>query len=434
MVTCTGVGGLAALCGVLKQLNHSSPPWSLLKQLAMDSERLREQGLRSLLRLQEQGLATAATLRPERNPVDDAFKPPDEMAHSYMVASSKPSRVIQAKAVLHVPPSLARELRHTSSAIRPSSASRLEGSSASQPVQHHGSAMRSVRRWDMLPKHAWLMASESGQAPGPGFREVSPTRPIRPFGPNALSGTVTTAAEAAAPRHDGRDAASHATLDASSYMSASVGAKRPPVSMMERKAALEAEGWPRQWHDESNTAFVTALTMDNLWHSVYHAIPVSEFASRLASSHAIQPAEDVDLWPWFTTYPAWSPNVTKWAGWQMLARSLLGMEHSILGSKSWLDVAKRTSSLHAPGKVHCYRKIYGGHSKFYPRVSVQLIDDSNAGFGRSGIRVLQNDRALVEGIAQHYDGHRNDRHERGEPGNAATSQVGKLVYVVGHER
>ena len=120
----------------------------------MDSERLREQGLRSLLRLQEQGLATAATLRPERNPVDDAFKPPDEMAHSYMVASSKPSRVIQAKAVLHVPPSLARELRHTSSAIRPSSASRLEGSSASQPVQHHGSAMRSVRRWDMLPKHA----------------------------------------------------------------------------------------------------------------------------------------------------------------------------------------------------------------------------------------------------------------------------------------
>ena len=205
----------------------------------MDSERLREQGLRSLLRLQEQGLATAATLRPERNPVDDAFKPPDEMAHSYMVASSKPSRVIQAKAVLHVPPSLAKELRHTSSAIRPSSASRLEGSSASQPVQHHGSAMRSVRRWDMLPKHAWLMASESGQAPGPGFREVSPTRPIRPFGPNALSGTVTTAAEAAAPRHDGRDAASHATLDASSYMSASVGAKRPPVSMMERKAALK---------------------------------------------------------------------------------------------------------------------------------------------------------------------------------------------------
>ena len=142
----------------------------------MDSGRLREQGLRSLLRLQEQGLATAATLRPERNPVDDAFKPPDEMAHSYMVASSKPSRVIQAKAVLHVPPSLAKELRKTSSAIsRPSSASRLEGNSGSQPMQH-GSSMRSVRRWDMLPKHAWLMASESGQAPGPGFREVSPTK------------------------------------------------------------------------------------------------------------------------------------------------------------------------------------------------------------------------------------------------------------------
>ena len=162
------------------------------------------------------------------------------------------------------------------------------------------------------------------------------------------------------------------------------------------KAALEAESWPRQWHDESITAFVTALTMDNLWHSVYHAIPVSEFASRLASSHAIQPAEDVDLWPWFTTYPAWSPDVTKWAGWQMLARSLLGMEHSILGSKSWLDVAKRTSSLHAPGKVHCYRKVYGGHSKFYPRVSVQLIDDSStARRGREAYRWVTDELRLA---------------------------------------
>ena len=210
----------------------------------MDSARLREQGLRSLLRLQEQGLATAATLRPERNPVDDAFKPPDEMPHSYMVASSKPSRVIQAKAVLHVPQSLAKELRKTSAgsirpSSRPSSAGRLEGNSGSQPMQH-GSSMRSVRRWDMLPKHAWLMASESGQAPGPGFREVSPTRTIRPFGPNALSGTVTSAAAAAAPRHDGRDAASHAALDASSHLSASVGAMRPPAkSVMERKAACK---------------------------------------------------------------------------------------------------------------------------------------------------------------------------------------------------
>ena len=56
----------------------------------MDSERLREQGLRSLLRLQEQGLATAATLRPERNPVDDAFKPPDEMhIHTWRLAQSR---------------------------------------------------------------------------------------------------------------------------------------------------------------------------------------------------------------------------------------------------------------------------------------------------------------------------------------------------------
>ena len=39
-----------------------------------------------------------------------------------------------------------------------------------------------VRRWDMLPKHAWLQAAESGQAPGPGFRDVSATQTMRSYG------------------------------------------------------------------------------------------------------------------------------------------------------------------------------------------------------------------------------------------------------------
>ena len=135
--------------------------------------------------------------------------------------------------------------------------------------------------------------------------------------------------------------------------------------------------------------------MDNLWHSVYHAIPVSEFASRLASSHAIQPSEDVDLWPWFTTYPAWSPDVTKWAGWQMLARSLLGMEHSILGSRAG-SMLPNASSLHAPGKVHCYRKGLWWPCKFYPRVSVQLIDDSTAARrGREAYRWVTDELRLA---------------------------------------
>jgi hypothetical protein len=85
------------------------------------------------------------------------------------------------------------------------------------------------------------------------------------------------------------------------------------------RAAQEAERWPRQWHD---TAFVTALTMDNLWHSVFHALPISERHTHLAHALAAPP-EGVDLWPWFTTYPAWSSNVSQWVGWQVLARSLL---------------------------------------------------------------------------------------------------------------
>ena len=66
-----------------------------------------------------------------------------------------------------------------------------------------------MRRSDLLPEHSWLTAAESGQAPGPGSATLSPTQAVRPFGPDALSGTVTTAAAAAAPRQGGRDAASN---------------------------------------------------------------------------------------------------------------------------------------------------------------------------------------------------------------------------------
>ena len=104
----------------------------------MDSERLREQALRSLLRMQEQSLATATTLR---DPVDEVFKASDPQPHSYMVASMRPSRVIQPEAVLHVPPGLAKELRRTPSVIRPASASLLEDTSST--LQQ--SSMRSVR-------------------------------------------------------------------------------------------------------------------------------------------------------------------------------------------------------------------------------------------------------------------------------------------------
>ena len=68
-----------------------------------NSDRLQEQGMRSLRRLQEQGLSMARTLRPESNPVEEAFKPPDPLPHSYMVASSRPSRVIKPARVLQVP-------------------------------------------------------------------------------------------------------------------------------------------------------------------------------------------------------------------------------------------------------------------------------------------------------------------------------------------
>ena len=53
-----------------------------------------------------------------------------------------------------------------------------------------------MRRSDLLPEHSWLTAAESGQAPGLGSATSRPTQAVRPFRPDALSGTVTTTAAA----------------------------------------------------------------------------------------------------------------------------------------------------------------------------------------------------------------------------------------------
>ena len=49
----------------------------------------------------------------------------------------------------------------------------------------------------MLPKHAWLQAAETGQAPGPGYRDVAATQTLRSYGPMRTEGSAP-AAEAAA--------------------------------------------------------------------------------------------------------------------------------------------------------------------------------------------------------------------------------------------
>ena len=213
---------------------------------------LQQQGMRSLRRMEEQSITMARTLRPESNPVEDAFKPPDPLPHSFMVASTRPTN-LKPKATLHVPADLQKMLHQagvdTTAGGKPpmDRTGRAQDAGSPRLAQSTSTGYHKVRRWDLLPKHAWLMAAESGQAPGPGFRDVSPTRPIRPFGPDALSGTVTTAAGAAAPRVGGGDAAQHDARDVSgmsimgksSSASGSGIAPRPAQNVMERKAACK---------------------------------------------------------------------------------------------------------------------------------------------------------------------------------------------------
>ena len=106
------------------------------------SAQLREQGLRSLRRLEEQGHAMARSMRPESNPVDDAFKPPEPLPHSYIVASSRPTRVMEPKTALVVP----AVLQKNSSKITEGSG-RMEPTSRSQPMDSsalHGSTFGST--------------------------------------------------------------------------------------------------------------------------------------------------------------------------------------------------------------------------------------------------------------------------------------------------
>ena len=70
---------------------------------------LQQQGMRSLRRMEEQSITMARTLRPETNPVEDAFKPPDPLPHSFMVASTRPTN-LKPKATLHVPADLRKKL------------------------------------------------------------------------------------------------------------------------------------------------------------------------------------------------------------------------------------------------------------------------------------------------------------------------------------
>ena len=166
---------------------------------------LDEDALRALARLEEQGLTLAKSLRPGEDAVESAFKPPAKTNHSFIPRKSDPYKARRGdgfapRRELHIPAVLEPMWQ------RQGGASASDGFASGSAVGGGGAAARVVRRWEALPKHAWLMAAESGQAPGPGYREMSPYSHPREFGPTALSREG----------RGGEDVAAAQTLDASS--------------------------------------------------------------------------------------------------------------------------------------------------------------------------------------------------------------------------
>lgn len=135
----------------------------------------------SLQHLSDQERMITSRLMPPEDPVEAVFKPPESLPHSYI--PKKPphsSSALSAPVTLKLPKGLQRIGREPMGATGGPPTEELDGdpTAAGAPVSY-----QKVRRWDMLPKHAWLQAAESGHAPGPGFRDVSASQTMRSYGP-----------------------------------------------------------------------------------------------------------------------------------------------------------------------------------------------------------------------------------------------------------
>ena len=158
------------------------------------------------------------------------------------------------------------------------------------------------------------------------------------------------------------------------------GTARPiyysPLDAETEQYVESARLFPRTWRDR---AFVGTLMQDNLWHALFHAIPISEYFERVARRNLLEGRtiirEALDLVPRYTRFwptpvqlaelgaaeQSWDQllPVTRWVGWQLIVRGL--------NSSAWDRTAQATQRLmDQTGVWHCYRVMYGGHRVFWP--------------------------------------------------------------------
>lgn len=129
------------------------------------------------------------------------------------------------------------------------------------------------------------------------------------------------------------------------------------------------------WKDHA--AVVVELTLDNLFHTLFHALPLREdlldlhapllrTLSRILGT-GMRRAENmevggaaVDFLPRYTVLWPGSPNVGDWLGWELAMRAISGS----VGFRT--PGMNETNVIVEPLKLRCYPLLLSGHSPFWP--------------------------------------------------------------------
>ena len=147
------------------------------------------------------------------------------------------------------------------------------------------------------------------------------------------------------------------------------------------------------WHDE--TAFVSVMSMDNLYHTLIHGVPTHEYYSRVRQT-AKSKGEAIVLLPHFFMYWPWMvKDSTEYIGWQLVARSLG------LNDASWPVAVQRMKAETDLRACNCYKTMYGGHGSFMPpphslvNESIARVTSFRAGIAASMLPLLQRPKRRI---------------------------------------
>lgn len=152
--------------------------------------------------------------------------------------------------------------------------------------------------------------------------------------------------------------------------------KQGCTSTARLSTAVAVEEWPQIWHKEAE-GFVVTLTMDNIWHTLFHVVPTFELfvedPPSAPTTHFL-PRYTI-LWPSALkrarpegAVSAPLPPVAAWRGWELMMRALSGGSDR---GPSARQNATHQLLFDQPRTLHCYHRLRGGHGPFWPSVLEQ---------------------------------------------------------------